>query len=185
MAAPIRPCSTRLLGAVALLCSLTAAACGAGAAPTPSSTPSRTDKGSPPATRTTSPPKTYTLRSGQATLRITGDRTEVLALTELGPVALEAAPPGQIIASWHDAAGDGLSLQATSFVGTRETSPLVLVNLVLVNPTKLFHSASGGCSVRLSEVGPGGIAGTVTCARWEDDDSTIFVSVTVDFAAAP
>ncbi len=168
-----------------MLGSLALAACAGGGAPPPSSAPSRTDIGSPTSTRTTSPPRTYTLRSGHASISITGDLTQALTLTELGPVAFATGPPGQTIVSWHDALGDALALQTTSFLGTRNTSPLVLVNVFLVNPTKLLHSARGECRVRLSELGPGGITGHIACARWEDDNTTILVSATADFAAAP
>lgn len=108
---------------------------------------------------------TGNIASGQITLQVSGDIDAQTTLTQLIS-AVYSPPPGGMALVWT-AGGTSpatVGLGGTTFIGTRPTSPTLVLSLVAIgNTSASFTSTNGECTVTVDTAGPTNIAGSFVC----------------------
>jgi hypothetical protein len=108
---------------------------------------------------------TGNISSGQITFTVSGDIRAQTTLTELIS-AVYSPPPGGMALVWTAGGSDPetVGLGGTSFVGTRPTSPTLILSFVAIgNTSASFTSTGGECTVTVDTAGPTNIAGSFAC----------------------
>ena len=128
---------------------------------------------------------TGNISSGQITVQVSGDIDTQTTLTQLIS-AVYSAPPGGMALVWT---GEGtnpstVGLGGTSFVGTRPTSPTLILTLVAIGDTsESFTSIDGECMVTIDTAGPTDVAGSFTCRALKSTSGAV-VDVSGAFQAS-
>ena len=108
---------------------------------------------------------TGNISSGQITLEVSGDVQAQTTLTQLIS-AVYSPPPGGLGLVWT-AGGTNpatVGLGGTSFVGTRPTSPTLILTLVAIgNTSASFTSIAGECTITIDTAEPTDVAGSFAC----------------------
>jgi hypothetical protein len=127
---------------------------------------------------------TGNISSGQIAVQVSGDIDTQTTLTQLIS-AVYSAPPGGMALVWT-AGGTNPStvgLGGTSFVGTRPTSPTLILTLVAIgDASESFTSIDGECMVTIDTAGPTDVAGSFTCQALKSTSGAV-VDVTGTFQA--
>jgi hypothetical protein len=108
---------------------------------------------------------TGNISSGQVTFTVSGDIHAQTTLTELIS-AVYSPPPGGMALVWTAGGSDPetVGLGGLSFVGTRPTSPTLILSLVAIgNTSASFTSTDGECTVTVDTALPTNIAGSFVC----------------------
>jgi hypothetical protein len=106
---------------------------------------------------------TGNISSGQIAFTVSGDIDAQTTLTELIS-AVYLPPPGGMALVWTAADAQTVGLGGSSFVGTRPTSPTLILSLVAIgNTSASFTSTGGECTVTVDTAGPTNIAGSFAC----------------------
>jgi hypothetical protein len=161
-------------------------ATGIGQGPTVSPPP---DDGSPSVTvspsPTGSPGPASPLTAGGATVVLSGDLTETVALTSLRTPAVWAPPPAPMDVAWETDAGAVLRLQGEAFVSLARTSQERVLSFRVGGPGDPleFSSSAGECSVTITPALPDDIAGVFSCFQLTDAEGTVTVDARGTFAA--
>jgi hypothetical protein len=101
-----------------------------------------------------------TLSTGTAHIEISGSQTATLDL----PLKTGAyAPNAAIGLAYQDSAKNTFAIAGVAFTGTAKTSSTLTVSLVSTNPVILATSASGECSLTLTDATSSHVKGTVSC----------------------
>jgi hypothetical protein len=109
---------------------------------------------------------TGNISNGQITEDVSGDIHAQATLTELLS-AVYSPPPGGMALVWTAGGANPttVGLGGTSFVGTRPTSPTLVLSLVAIgNTSASFTSTNGECSITVDSAGAANIAGSFACA---------------------
>jgi hypothetical protein len=123
---------------------------------------------------------TGNISSGQIAFTVSGDIQAQTTLTELIS-AVYSPPPGGMALVWTAGGSDPetVGLGGTSFVGTRPTSPTLILTLVAIgNTSASFTSTGGECTVTVDTAGPTNIAGSFACKGLQTSSGVVDVSGT-------
>ena len=163
-----------LMSAVAALV-VAGSACGGDDATVPQTTPSSASSGGPqslaPGQLPTSSPGAATgkVTSGTATVKLGGDLTGTVELSELGPPALYSPPPGSTAIVWTDGA-QTVGITGMSFEGTQPTSGTLTLTLDVRgrgDSVVVLASTAGECTITVDTAEVGSLAGSLTCRALE------------------
>lgn len=127
---------------------------------------------------------TGNITSGEIGLTISGDIQAQTKLTQL-ITAIYSPPPGGFALVWTAGGGNPttVGLGGTSFVGTKPTSPTLMLTLVAIgNASASFTSTNGECNVTIDRTEPTNIAGTFECVELRGT-SHVTVNVSGSFVA--
>jgi len=110
------------------------------------------------------------LLRGRATVHTKGDVRGTLYF-DLGPPAYFRPPPGDMALEWIESYGTALSIEGGSFLGSRSSSPTLVVRLVIGNDS--FTSAPGQCLIAVRTARPEEVRGRFTCRGLRGEGKTI------------
>ena len=164
---------TKIVLAALLTMGLAASACGGErtveipATATPTVSVTTAPRSLAPGTLPTSSPgaATGTVRTGTATVQLSGDLTGSLQLLMLGPPALYSPPPGSTAVTWTDGV-QSIGITGASFTGEQPTSDTLALSLQVRNgaETVLMNSTAGECGISVETAAAGSLAGSFSCA---------------------
>jgi hypothetical protein len=141
----------------------------------------------PTAELPTSPPGSATgnLTEGVVTFQLSGDVEVERSLREL-ITAVYSPPPGGLAVVWTAGGTDAstIGIGGSSFVGTRETSPMLSLTIAAQTDDGLasFLSVGGECSVTIDMAVDNELAGSFTCRDLTGSLGEV-VDVSASFAA--
>jgi hypothetical protein len=178
---------TRWLGA---LLAVTAACSTTGFGQGPSISPPPPDDVSPSATPspspTGSPGPESPLRTGIATVALSGDLALQTSFSTIEVPAVWAPPPAPVDITWLGTGGQRLNLTGTSFLSREETSADRTLSFTITGPDGpvAFSSAAGECSITITPALPDNMGGVFTCTLLVDVEGVTTVDARGVFSAA-
>jgi hypothetical protein len=123
------------------------------------------------------------LAGGSGSFQVTGGDLRGSAELALVPTSVYSAPPGGMVLTFADDAGNFLGVGGVTFTGSKKTSVELSVTLTVADDEPaLFVSENGECTIDVSRADDAGIEGSIECANLANEEASI--DATASFLAS-
>lgn len=129
-----------------------------------------------PGTETQGPEASGRLRSGEASVEVTGDLRSSFTVPLIGD-SVYSPPPGGMALSYSDDRGNFFGIGGITFTGSEETSLELSVTITVGRESpQLFVSTAGECTVSISRADATGVQGQAECDDLANERRAIVAS---------